>query len=262
MIPDVTFHEGTHEEIAVVVARPFRISQWLARGLAGCLQIAWPQVVEKGVAAALIHQQRMGAGLAPDHFADVVFPPGVLVVAQVVCQRVAAPLRPAGRADRRKGRHRPVLFRLPGAHEQRAVTAHGVTADGLARRVDGQVCIDDVHKLRCHVVVHAVVRRPGRLRCIDVEARTAADVDLVILTGNVDAPGAGVGNDQGDTEFGGRALCAGLDDEVLLRTGESRQPVEGGHAVGAPGQEHGEPHGAGTACRIVLVGALQPAEAA
>ena len=186
------------------------------------------------------------------------------VGAQVRRQRVLPPGRLARRGDRRERGYRAVALRVADADDDRAVAAHRVAADRFARRIDRQVGVHDGRQLVANVVVHAVVRGPGRLRRVDVETGAGADVHLRVLARNVDAARARVRNDQRETELRGIALRPRFDAEVLLRAGETRQPVQrrDRRALGGRRQVHGETHRAGAGRRHVLVDDLAALEAA
>ena len=90
-------------------------------------------------------------------------------------------------------------------------------------RAGGELPEHRLAQLPEHVVVHAEVLRPRRLRGIEVEARAAAEFPVVGLAGDAGVARAGVAGHEHEPELRRDALRAGLDGEGLLGAGEARQ---------------------------------------
>lgn len=106
--------------------------------------------------------------------------------------------------------------------------------------------LDQRRQLVHHVVVHAVVRGPGLLRGVQVEACAQAEVPGAVgIAGDTVAARAGIRRHQYQSQFGGDPLGAGLLHEVLVGTGQPGQPVQGRQRrlrLGLGRQVDGEDH--------------------
>jgi hypothetical protein len=72
-------------------------------------------------------------------FRGVVLAPSVAVVAKIARERLVAPGAAHGSGDRGKRRERAIALRVLERADERAVTAHGVAEDALARRSTGKL---------------------------------------------------------------------------------------------------------------------------
>ena len=88
-------------------------------------------------------------------------------------------------------------------------------ADATAA-VDREVSVDQDRKLLRHVIVHPVISRPWLARGVHVKTGARAKIPVVVLAGYIGATRTRVRADDGDTEFGGHPLCAGLEHEVFV----------------------------------------------
>ena len=106
------------------------------------------------------------------------------------------------------------------------MASHGMAADGPPLR-EGQLRLEQIREFPHHVVVHAVVGRPGRLGGVEIEACSQAEVPLAVgIGGDGVAARAGVGGHQGQPKLGSQAQGTGLLHEGLVRAGQAREPVE------------------------------------
>src|SRR5882672_12894906 len=111
--------------------------------------------------------------------------------------------------------------------------------------------------------MHPVAARPGRLSRVHVESGAQAEIIVVAFARNLQAARAGIRDDDGEPQLRSDALRARLDDEILFRAGEAREPVE--HRPLARfrlrRKKHAEAHDASGFTRLVAVDALDAAEA-
>ena len=114
-----------------------------------------------------------------------------------------------------------------------------------------------------HIVVHLKMLRPRGLGRIDIESRTLPEVIGIVVRHAV-APGSGIRGDHDQAVFGGQALGAGLDREILLRTGQTRKPEEDRTrpAFGLRRNEDTDPHVAIQRLRVMAIDSLDTAEGA
>src|SRR5262249_51950577 len=98
---------------------------------------------EKFIIQSLVDQDLAREGILGHEFRGVMRVPKCLVLAKIAAEGFGAPGALAGRADRRKGRERAVLPGGPQGGNKRAVTAHGMTEDALARHIRGEMGADD-----------------------------------------------------------------------------------------------------------------------
>ena len=75
--------------------------------------------------------------------------------------------------------------------------------------------------------------RPGRLGRIEIEAGADAEIPAVGFARHVGAARAGVGRDQGQAQFGGQPLGAGLGHEGFFVAGQAGQVDQRGHGARA-----------------------------
>ena len=88
---------------------------------------------QKRIGVAIVHQQIGESGAVLDQRDRIMPAPGLLVVAEIAAQRLDAPRHLRGRNDRRKGAGGAVAIGMTQRDGQRAMTAHGMTEDGLPR---------------------------------------------------------------------------------------------------------------------------------
>src|SRR5690606_22518249 len=97
----------------------------------------------------------------------------------VVAQIVTEGLLPPGAIDRvgdgREGGDRLIATGVFQGADQRTVAAHGVTTDTALVR-DREVRLHYRRQLADHMVVHAVMLRPGLRRRIDIETRAQSEI--------------------------------------------------------------------------------------
>ena len=98
---------------------------------------------------------------------------------------------------------------------------HRVAGERGAARVDGFVRCDQSREFFRDIGIHPVVILPGRLRRIDVEAGATSEIPIVVLAGQVESARAGVRGDEGEPEFCGATLRAGLHRDVFFGAGEA-----------------------------------------
>ena len=132
MVGQVVRHEGGDEVVAVVVA----LMQAQGEGLAVAAHPLEAVRVELGgqklVGHALIDEDRRAAPAVLHQRAGVVLAPHRPVGAEVAAEGLLAPRAPAGRGDRREGRHRAVQIRMAQGQGERPVAAHRVPEDAAA----------------------------------------------------------------------------------------------------------------------------------
>ncbi|MNO98901.1 hypothetical protein D3C76_906600 [compost metagenome] len=163
--------------------------------------------------------------------------------------------------DRCESRERQIATGVAQRADQRPMPAHRVAADSTPGGYR-EVRLDQFRQLLHHVVVHAVVPRPGFLRGVQVETRPQAEVPGAIrVARHIRSARTGVRRHQHQAEFRGHALGASLLHEVLVRAGESGQPVQRGQRglrLGLRRQVDGEGHVAAQHFRAMAI-ALMPA---
>ncbi len=256
--------KARHEVVAVIVTgvavelqRPLLAGGHIGQGidvqLFGQEGIVQPHVYQgRQWFDRLIAQQLAGVPLLPQQG----------VVAEVGAERLLAPGAATRVADGAEGRHRAVATGLAQGGDERPVATHGVAADGAFRR-DREVGLDELGQLAGDVVVHLVVRLPGVLGGVDVEACAHAEIVTGVVR-HLFAAGAGVRRHQGDAELGGDALGARLLHEVFIGAGEAGEPVEHGYLLAGEGlgrQIDGEAHLATQHLGGVAVALVPAAEA-
>ena len=183
----------------------------------------------EGAKLALVDQDD-GRTVARAHeFTGVMGRPGRAVLAEIAAKRLGAPWNHGRRHDRREGRYGAIGAGIAQGERQGAMPAHGVTTDPLPGMIHRKVFTQNVRKLARDIGIHPVVRRPRRLRGIDIKA--GAETKVVGALGiarHVRPPRAGVRRHQRDPELGCCTLGPGFDDEILFRAGESRQEPQHG----------------------------------
>ena len=223
---DVLADETAHKEIPVVIAalhaEPQRIRGGQGRGLE---KIGAQLRGEECVGISLIDQHGEFFDSRGDEQARIIRGPCTLIGPKVIAERLVAPRALRGCTDRREGTDRPEPARVAQGDGERPVPAHGVAADGLALHVEAGMGPEQRGQFAAHVVVHAVMRIPRRLRGVDVKPRAQTEVPGAVRISRYSiAARAGIGRKHGDAMFGRITLCTCLDDEVLVGAGEARQP--------------------------------------
>ena len=248
----------------MVVARVAAQRQWVACGLAGGFQQLGAQLRgQKVIGQALVDQQGQAFCALLGHQGHrIVRLPRAAVGAQVGGKRFFAPRHLAGGHDGRKGRHAGVAPRVFQRQGQGPMAPHRVAADG-AVRAGGKVRFDQRGQLLHHIVFHAVVRSPGRLGGVQVKPGPLPQVVSGIV-GHIGAARAGVRCHQDEAVLRCAVLRPGFGDEVLLSTGQAREPIQ--HRAALPRQRlgrqvHAKAHVAVQAAAGVLPHLLLPAKA-
>ena len=202
------------------------------------LQVLRIQLIgQEFVRRALVDEQRHGLGARFDEAGGIVGLPAFPVVAQVGAETALAPAAHHRVVDGREGRHRPIAARILQGADQRAVTAHGMSADAAQARDQRQAGFHQRRQFARDIVVHVVVLGPGLPGGVDIKARALAEVgaepDVVI--GCVGGGSNAIGlfhpflEDDGVAMYGVEAAGDGLD------TGHHAAPL----CAGTPGVLHG-----------------------
>ncbi|MNZ49032.1 hypothetical protein D3C78_667890 [compost metagenome] len=128
--------------------------------------------------------------------------------------------------DRRERRYRTITPRVAQSTDQRAVAAHGVSADAaLVRR--REMGFNQCRQFLHNVVMHPIVSRPGFLGGIQIKPGAEAKVPGAIrITRHIRTARAGVRCDDDQPQLGGHAHGAGLLHEVLVGARQAGQPVQ------------------------------------
>src|SRR3954451_15635648 len=100
-------------------------------------------------------------------------------IGEIASERLLAPRHLAWRDNRRERRYAAEAIRMIECDGECPVAAHRMAGDRLSAHVDRKLGRDECRELVDHIGPHAVVRCPGVLRCIDVEACALAEVPLV-----------------------------------------------------------------------------------
>ena len=254
-------HEGGDEEIAVIIARLQAQGGLRAAGHHGMGQRFGAEVVKELVLGAGVAEQRDIQTHLAHHQAGIVARPSAFVRSQISSQLFAPPVRARRVADRREGRDRTEAPRQAHGEGECAVTTHGMARDRLPFRVEGEFVEEQARQILGHIIPHAEMRGPWRLRRVDVEARPLPQI-IGRVIGHAFAARAGVGKDQGDPLLCRPALRAGLDHRVFMRAGQARQiPQDGDGAVLRLGRkEQAEGHVGARGLGGVFIDALHTAE--
>ena len=165
--------------------------------------------------------------------------------------------------DRRERRHRLPALRMAQGVDQRAMAAHRMAEQASAVTARRKLRFDQRRQFDVDVLAHPVVRRPGRLRGVEIEAGADAEIPGFRIAGQSQSARAGVAGHQHQAQFGCTALRTGLDDEVFLGAGQPGEIVQRRHlaARGLRRHEYGEAHRAGVGRALMRVEALHAAEA-
>ena len=216
------------------------------------------------VVLALVDEDRPAPRTGADEGGGVVRGPGRPIVSEVAAERLLAPRALRRGADRSEGGHRPVPVRVLEGDGQRPVAAHRVPEHSGRVVHDRKSRRDQGAELSRDPGIHPIVRGPGRLRRVQVEAGAGSEVPVVVLPRDGCAPGARVGHHQREPEAARVDLGARLDGRGLLRAGQPGQEPEHGHRSVPRGrwQVDREPHRRAGFARIVSIEALHAAVAA
>lgn len=167
--------------------------------------------------------------------------------AQIARKGLLAPRALRGVANGGQGAHALVQARVLQEERQGAVSAHGVARDGHAPGIElGKGREQHRGQFPREVALHVVVFPPGRLRGIEVEARCAAEIPVVVLAGVVGAARGGVWVEDREAQAGGVGVEEALFDAVVRAAGQAGEEDEdggGGGGGGGAGDEEGEVHG-------------------
>src|SRR5688572_28791735 len=217
MMAQVILDERRDEVIAVVVTGLAPERQWIAAVLASLFQAIRHQLrLEERIGETLIDEERrpsVHVGQRAEEFAGVVRAPAFAVRPQVAAECFLSPGAMHRREDRRERGDRTKALRMTQAERQGAVAAHRMAEDALPARIYREIPLDERRQLPRDPAVHAVVARPGFFGRIHVETRGDAEVPVVAVARQRYAAWARVRRDQGEAEFRGHALRAGLDHE-------------------------------------------------
>ena len=160
-------------------------------------------------------QQQLGA---------IPFFPASNVITQIGIKRFLPPRHPAWVDYRRKGGRAAIFAWVFQRQHQRAVAAHGVAAN-RASRAHVKLRLNQRWQFVAQIIIHAVMRGPRGLGGVQVKTCALAEVISGII-GNTLATRAGVRHHQYNAQLGGNALRPGFGGEVLVVTGQARQPVQ------------------------------------
>ena len=218
-------HECRDEVIAVVVAG---LQPQLERdpgAVAGIAQKFGSELIgEKLIALPLIDENPGNAGACVDQGDGIVAIPGGAIVAQIACQRLFSPRHSRRRNDRREGTDCLVSVRKRQPDRQRAVPAHRMAHDRLTGHVCGELLTDQCRQLIRHIGPHAIVRRIGRLRRVDVEAGAQAEIiGGRRIVRHALAARTGIGGDEDQAQLRTGAAILPLLRHVRVGAGQARQ---------------------------------------
>ena len=171
-------------------------------GACGFQQMRVQLLFQKLVGQTLVHQNAAGirgAGLRGHQRAGIVRSPQAFVLTEVTGKRFFAPRALRWRANGCKCRQSFKHSRVALRQGKRTVPAHGMPGDA-APTVAGEVVLNQRDQLLRHVVFHAEMRRPRRLRGVEVEtgalpqvlARLRADINEAVWRGGVVQTSVGV----------------------------------------------------------------------
>ena len=150
--------------------------------------------------------------------------PCLPVVAEIAAQRLDAPRHLRRCNDRREGAGGAVATRMVQRNGQSAMTAHGVTEDGLSRGIDGKMLGDQIRQLFRDVAPHPVIATEWRLGGIDIKAGAKPEIVGVrgvvryILTARTR-----VRRDKDQSKFGARGAEFAFFGHVGVGTGQTGQ---------------------------------------
>ncbi len=249
----------------MIVARLHPQGEGDPGGVAGLLQQLRAQLlVQKAVCRALIDEDLGQPGARLDERAGVVGGPGAAVGAEIAGEGLLAPGHLRRGDDRGEGGDRAEAIGIAQRGGERAVAAHGMAHDRLARHVGGEMGADQRRQLVLDVAAHPVMGRVGRLGRVEIEARAEAEiVGSGRVVGHVRAARAGIGGDEDQPVFGAGGARLALFGDVGLGAGETGEIPDHRQtrAGGVFGHEDGKFHRRAGAVGGVAVDALRAAMA-
>ena len=145
------------------------------------------------------------------------------------------------------------------ADGQRAVAAHGMAGDPDPACVDGKFGGDQLWQLIRNIGIHCEMRRPGRLRRIDIEPGALPQI-IGLVIGDAVAARAGVGGDEDHAEFSRDALRPRLLRHVVFGAGEAREVIERRARTVLRRQENRAAHRRSRRRAVMTDGELPPPE--
>ncbi len=259
----VVLHEGGDEEVRVIVAFAHVECQRNARSSAGGLEQPRPQpVVEEPIGGTLIDQELLESRPVLDQRAGIVAPPRRALGSQILLEGRPGPAGGRGLDDRgERGAGAEAVGVLQG-DGQRAVPAHGMAENPLPPDVCRKFPLDQRRQLRRHVGVHPIVLRVWLLRGVEIEARTGAELPVILLVRNVRSARAGVGADHDQAQLGGGAAVLALLHDVGMGACQAGEIPDDRQLplLGLRRHEHREGHVARARLRGVLMNGLHAAE--
>src|SRR3989442_5403239 len=265
MKPKMVLDKTGDEEIAVVVAflHP-QFKRDIAPNTNLFKQIGLELTRQELVLCPLVDKERRPAPPAVfDQRRRIVFAPSCTIACEIASESFFAPWTTHRRAYRGKSRDRLVSAGMLERDRERAMPTHGMTEDSGARRIDRKALSDDVGQLLGDIRIHAVAMRPWLLSRVDIETGAKSEIVAFALAWNTESPRAGIRHDDYQPELGGNSLRPRFDDEVLLRAGKAREPIQHWHraCVRLRRNKHPEAHDAPRLLRAVAIPPLNPAEA-
>src|SRR3984885_8795164 len=133
-------HEGGDKIITVVVTTLPTQRERNAGLVASVLQQLGTKLFgQKLIGVAIVDQEFAKPGAVLDQGDGIMLAPTRLVVAEIAAERLDTPGRPRRGDNRRKRARRAVAAGMTERDRQCAMTAHGVSHDGLPPRIDGKV---------------------------------------------------------------------------------------------------------------------------
>ena len=121
--------------------------------------------------------------------------------------------------------------------------AHRMSGNGLRLFGQRKGIEDQLWQLVRYIVPHAKLPGPGRLRGVDVKPRPLPQI-IGIIIGHTCAARAGIGENQGNPDFGRPALRARFDHRIFMGAGQARQIPKHRHwrSFGLNRQEQAKGH--------------------
>ena len=111
--------------------------------------------------------------------------------------------------------------------------------------------LDHLDQIARDVAFHLEVRRPRRLRGVDIKARALTQVERWII-GDTLAARRRIGRDYRHAVLRRCAVRTGLGGEIIFRAGEPREPNQIRKRPLARWREHGERHLRAGRCALVM----------
>src|ERR1700735_593618 len=182
MVGDEALDEPVAMIIAFLPAQRERLAGLRGRGLE---RVGMELAGEERVAGALIDQDRAGPGDAAHQQARIPILPTLAVRAEIVREGLLTPGHRDRVRNRREGRDRMPEIRVAQRRNERAMPAHGMTEDAAALRIDRELRLDQRWQLAIDVAAHAVMRRPGLGRGVEIESGTSAEIPIHFLARDV-----------------------------------------------------------------------------